>query len=53
MNLGLRERIKGMITISDVPQVGSYNATVQIQIVSRSMGRIMRAVQFCRSKLEF
>jgi len=42
------ERIKGnmLITISDVPQVGSYNATVQIQIVRPVYGTNYESLLF-------
>jgi hypothetical protein len=42
------ERIKGnmLITISDVPQVGSYNATVQIQIVRPIYGTNYESLLF-------
>jgi hypothetical protein len=42
------ERIKGnmLITISDVPQVGSYNATVQVQIVRPIYGTNYESLLF-------
>jgi len=42
------ERIKGnlLITINDVPQVGSYNATVQIQIVRPVYGTNYESLVF-------